>query len=119
MPEALILAEELIPPIEVDPVLVTPGVVGFFATFLMAAGAVFLIFDMVRRVRRVRYRAEISERWIVKWKSELKRRIQRNKQHCRPVAEKRSHRQSVEDFVKSETSRSWVWPLRAVDHGAK
>jgi len=62
MPEALILAEELIPPIEVDPVLVTPGVVGFFATFLMAAGAVFLIFDMVRRVRRVRYRAEISER---------------------------------------------------------
>jgi len=62
MPQALILAEELIPPIEVDPVLVTPGVVGFFATFLMAAGAVFLIFDMVRRVRRVRYRAEISER---------------------------------------------------------
>lgn len=62
MPQALILAEELIPPIEVDPVLVTPGVVGFFATFVMAAGAVFLIFDMVRRVRRVRYRAEISER---------------------------------------------------------
>lgn len=62
MPQVLILAEELIPPIEVDPVLVTPGVVGFFATFLMAAGAVFLIFDMVRRVRRVRYRAEISER---------------------------------------------------------
>lgn len=62
MAQALILAEELIPPIEVDPVLVTPGVVGFFATFLMAAGAVFLIFDMVRRVRRVRYRAEISER---------------------------------------------------------
>jgi len=62
MPQALILAEELIPPIEVDPVMVTPGVVGFFATFVMAAGAVFLIFDMVRRVRRVRYRAEISER---------------------------------------------------------
>lgn len=31
-------------------------------TFLMAAGAIALIFDMVRRIRRVRYRAEITEK---------------------------------------------------------
>lgn len=55
-------AEELIPPIEVDPVLVTPGVIGFVATFLVAMGSLVLILDMVRRVRRVRYRAEIAER---------------------------------------------------------
>lgn len=55
-------ADELIPPIEVDPVLVTPGVIGFVATFLVAMGSLVLILDMVRRVRRVRYRAEIAER---------------------------------------------------------
>jgi hypothetical protein len=31
-------------------------------TFLMALGAIALIFDMVRRIRRVRYRAEIAEK---------------------------------------------------------
>ena len=55
-------AEELSPPIEVDPVLVTPGVIGFVVTFLVAMGSLVLILDMVRRVRRVRYRAEIAER---------------------------------------------------------
>ena len=55
-------AEELIPPIEVDPVLVTPGVIGFVVTFLVAMVSLVLILDMVRRVRRVRYRAEIAER---------------------------------------------------------
>jgi hypothetical protein len=38
----------------------SPGTIGFIATFGMAAGATFLIFDLVRRVRRVRYRAEIQ-----------------------------------------------------------
>lgn len=38
----------------------SPGVVGFIATFGVTAGAIALIFDMVRRVRRVRYRAEIE-----------------------------------------------------------
>ena len=56
-----LFAEELIPPIEVDPVLVTPGVVGFVVTFAVAIGALLLILDMVKRVRRVRYRAEIAE----------------------------------------------------------
>lgn len=40
----------------------SPGTVGFIMTFFMAAGAIALIFDMVRRIRRVRYRAEIAEK---------------------------------------------------------
>ena len=40
----------------------SPGTIGFIMTFFMAAGAIALIFDMVRRIRRVRYRAEISEK---------------------------------------------------------
>ena len=38
----------------------SPGTLGFIMTFLVSAGAIGLIFDMVRRVRRVRYRAEIQ-----------------------------------------------------------
>ena len=40
----------------------SPGTIGFIMTFFMAAGAIALIFDMVRRIRRVRYRAEIAEK---------------------------------------------------------
>jgi len=54
------LAEELIPAIEVNPVMVTPGVNGFVATFGVAIASMLLILDMVRRVRRVRYREEIT-----------------------------------------------------------
>ena len=54
------LAEELIPAIEVNPVMVTPGVIGFVATFGVAIASLLLILDMVRRVRRVRYREEIA-----------------------------------------------------------
>ncbi len=39
---------------------VTPGVVGFVVTFLFAVAVVLLVLDMVRRIRRVRYRAEIA-----------------------------------------------------------
>ena len=41
---------------------VTPGVIGFVATFFIAAMTVLLIIDMTRRVRRVRYRAEAQEK---------------------------------------------------------
>lgn len=44
-----------------DPNTVTPGVIGFLATFGLALIVVLLAFDMVRRVRRTRYRAEIGE----------------------------------------------------------
>ena len=44
-----------------DPTTVTPGWVGFIITFGVALLTVALILDMTRRVRRVRYRAEVQE----------------------------------------------------------
>lgn len=40
----------------------SPGAIGFIFTFALAAATILLIFDMVRRQRRVRYRAEIQEK---------------------------------------------------------
>ncbi|MEY3310293.1 MAG: hypothetical protein RL107_429 [Actinomycetota bacterium] len=51
---ALILAEEI------DPNGVTPGVVGFIITAAVAITAIFLILDMNRRMRRLRYREEAA-----------------------------------------------------------
>lgn len=45
----------------VDPNLVTPGVIGFVVTLLIAVATVLLIIDMNRRIRRTRYRAEVRE----------------------------------------------------------
>lgn len=56
------VASTLIPPIEVDPNLVTPGIAGFIATFVVGIGVLLIILDMNRRIRRNRYRAEIGER---------------------------------------------------------
>lgn len=44
-----------------DPASVTPGVVGFTMTALFALAVIFLGWDLVRRLRRSRYRAEIQE----------------------------------------------------------
>ena len=41
---------------------VTPGIVGFVAILFVAVCVVLLALDMVRRIRRVRYRGEIAER---------------------------------------------------------
>ena len=49
---ALILAEKI------DPNGVTPGVVGFLITASVAITSIFLILDMNRRMRRLRYREE-------------------------------------------------------------
>ncbi len=46
----------------VNPDLVTPGFWGFAIIFLIAVVAVLLIIDMTRRIRRVRYRADVRER---------------------------------------------------------
>jgi hypothetical protein len=46
---------------EFDPDTVTPGVWGFVLTFLVMAAVVLLVLDMVRRIRRVNYRAEVRE----------------------------------------------------------
>lgn len=51
-----------LPPSQVDENLVTPGVIGFVITFALVIVTVLLILDMVRRVRRLRYRVEIRER---------------------------------------------------------
>lgn len=45
----------------VDPDLVTPGVWGFVITALVAIAVIFLIWDMMRRIRRGRVRADIRE----------------------------------------------------------
>jgi hypothetical protein len=44
-----------------DPNTVTPGVEGFIAIAVVAVAVMFLVVDMTRRIRRVRYRGEIRE----------------------------------------------------------
>ena len=44
----------------IDPQLVSPGAVGFFATILVAGLTLLLLLDMVRRMRRVNMRADIQ-----------------------------------------------------------
>jgi hypothetical protein len=46
---------------EIDPNIVTPGVWGFVVTFGIVVLVVLLVIDMVRRTRRVTYRAAINE----------------------------------------------------------
>lgn len=43
----------------VDPELVNPGPVGLLVTAFLAIAVIVLIWDMLRRVRRVRYRDEV------------------------------------------------------------
>ena len=58
----VLMEEDLIPAIEVDPNSVTPGVIGFIMTFGVMIAVLLLALDMVRRVRRVRYRQEIADK---------------------------------------------------------
>ncbi len=58
----VLMEEDLIPAIEVDPNSVTPGVIGFIMTFGVMVAVLLLVLDMVRRVRRVRYRQEIADK---------------------------------------------------------
>jgi hypothetical protein len=57
-----LLAATPVPTESADPAntFYSPGTLGFIMTFFVSAAAIALIFDMVRRVRRVRYRAEIE-----------------------------------------------------------
>jgi flagellar biosynthesis/type III secretory pathway M-ring protein FliF/YscJ len=48
-------------PSEVDPDIVTPGVVGFVVTAFIAIAVILLVWDMMRRIRRGRVRADIRE----------------------------------------------------------
>ena len=50
------------PPPEFNPDTVTPGPAGFLAILFVVLAVVALGFDLVRRIRRTTYRAEIAER---------------------------------------------------------
>jgi hypothetical protein len=45
-----------------DKIYYSPGVIGFIAVFLLMVAVTILVADMVRRIRKVRYRAEIQEK---------------------------------------------------------
>lgn len=51
----MLFAEETI-----DPQLVSPGAVGFFATAFVGVITILLLLDMIRRMRRVNMRADIQ-----------------------------------------------------------
>lgn len=57
VPALTLLAEDE----EFDPNTVTPGIWGFVLTFVVMLIVVLLVLDMVRRIRRVNYRAEVRE----------------------------------------------------------
>ena len=48
-------------PSQVDPNLVTPGPWGFVAIVFVAVAVILLVWDMMRRIRRGRVRADIRE----------------------------------------------------------
>lgn len=50
-----------VPTFEGDPDLVSPGPWGFVAVGLIALAVILLVWDMLRRIRRGRYRAEVRE----------------------------------------------------------
>lgn len=54
-----------LPAYEGDVNLITPGVVGFAVTFVIAVATVLLLVDMTRRVRKVRYRGEVREQLAI------------------------------------------------------
>ena len=58
----VVLAVTPTPAPDFDPNTVTPGVVGFVVFFLIAVATLLLCLDVVRRIRRTTYRAEIKER---------------------------------------------------------
>lgn len=49
------------PTMTVDPNSVTPGFVGFGLMVVLVAVVILLVWDMNRRIRRVRYREEIRD----------------------------------------------------------
>lgn len=46
---------------DLDPDTVSPGIAGFFAVALLAVAIILLGFNLVKRLRRNAYRAEIRE----------------------------------------------------------
>lgn len=50
-----------LPTTQIDPELVNPGPWGFVVIAFLALAVIVLIWDMLRRIRRGRFRAEIRE----------------------------------------------------------
>lgn len=50
-----------VPTMTVDPESVTPGFVGFVIIVVVVLAVIVLVADMLRRVRRARYRGEVAE----------------------------------------------------------
>lgn len=48
-------------PTPIDPAQVTPGAWGFVITALVAVATIALVWDMIRRIRRGRVRADIND----------------------------------------------------------
>lgn len=48
-----------------EPDQVTPGALGFFATFFMVVAVILLMRSMTARIRRVRYREQVTAREMV------------------------------------------------------
>ncbi|MGO2036331.1 MAG: hypothetical protein ACTH2U_07610 [Brevibacterium sp.] len=61
----IVIAQSPNPSQAPDPDLVTPGTIGFLATLAIVIVVIFLIRDALRRVRRVRARAEASDAYPI------------------------------------------------------
>ena len=48
------------PAVEPDPETVTPGFLGFAIVAVLVIAVILLVWDMQRRIRRTRYRAEVD-----------------------------------------------------------
>ena len=59
---SVVLAATPTPAPDLDPNTVTPGVIGFLLFLFVAGATVLLCLDVVRRIRRTTYRAEIRAR---------------------------------------------------------
>ncbi len=55
---------------QVDPELVTPGFWGFAIIILIAFAVIFLVWDMMRRIRRGRVRADIQDELLAEQQGE-------------------------------------------------
>ncbi len=59
----VLAAGEPVPSESAEPTAIStsPGTIGWVFTFGLGVAALFLIYDMVRRIRRMRYREEILQ----------------------------------------------------------
>ena len=121
------LLETPVPTPTVKPEDVTPGPYGFLIVALLAVVVVLLAIDMLRRIRRVKYRAEVQEMLDAEEAAasesdagadgapaadaepnetgsttRVERRVDREQQRAGPMAEECHHGAHVEELVEPE-----------------